>query len=169
VSTDWDAILVNSNSGLVLDLQQAQFADGTPTIQFNLHGGENQRWRVISGPGSAPGQAQFFYIAPDIGPPLSPPAKCLDIAGASTQDGATVQLFGFHGGENQQFRFEAVDDPENLSIKSEAFVHIFARHSNKCFDVEFQSQSQGAKVHQFHNNGQANQIWRVVSRNHLCS
>src|SRR5262245_3748204 len=51
---------------------------------------------------------------------------CLDVAGASTADGATVLQWRCHGGLHQRWTLAGIT---NLGFQ------IIATHSNKCLDV----------------------------------
>lgn len=156
----WSAIFINSNSGLALDLAGGVLANNTLTQQYNFHGNWNQRWRFTNIASLL--NPPYYYISPDFGVSADPPTYCLDVAGGSMADDASIQLYQFNGGANQQFRLDLVSSNPTL-------VRIFAHHSNKCLDVENASQSQHAKVNQFTNNGGANQIWGYVQQSGLCS
>jgi streptogrisin C len=66
--------------------------------------------------------------------------KCLDIASASTANGATVQQYDCWSGTNQQFE---------LRDAGSGYVQIVARHSGKCLDVASASTANGATVQQY--------------------
>ena len=79
--------------------------------------------------------------------------KLLDVAGASTADGAAVIQWAGHGGSNQRWRLMPAADG--------AFT-IVAVHSGKLLDVEAGSQADGARVIQWTAHGGPNQLWRTV-------
>ena len=62
--------------------------------------------------------------------------KCLDVSSASTDDGAAIIQWQCHGGENQQWRVEAVTGGYRL----------VARNSGKCLDVQGESTNDGGSL-----------------------
>ncbi len=80
--------------------------------------------------------------------------RVLDVAGASTGDGAGVIQFTSYGTDNQRFLFESTGD---------GYFTIRARHSGRCLDVPGGSQSGGAGVVQWSCNGGDNQRFRLLS------
>jgi hypothetical protein len=82
-----------------------------------------------------------------------------DVEGMSTNAGAGVQLWSFHGGQNQRWQFSPrSSNPYTWEIK--------ASHSRMCMDVEGGSRADGARVRQAPCNGGWSQAWEpfVVSR-----
>ena len=79
--------------------------------------------------------------------------KLLDVAAASTADGAAVIQWAGHGGDNQRWRLVPAADG--------AFT-IVAVHSGKLLDVEAGSSADGARVIQWTAHGGPNQLWRTV-------
>ena len=79
--------------------------------------------------------------------------KCLDVSGASTDDRADIIQWQCHGGENQQWRVEAVTGGYQL----------VARHSGKCLDVRGESTNDGGSIIQWQCNSGANQTWLLRS------
>jgi hypothetical protein len=148
----WDAIFVNENSGLVLDVRGGVFDDHTAVQQYNFHGLKNQRWRLWP----TDYKEDSYWIFPAIfyrDPKDVPGGPCLDVAGASKGNGAVAQIFEFHGGLNQHF---ALDE------QGPSLYRIRPLHSEKCLDVADASQAQGAVVHQWDFGHGSNQIWRWV-------
>ena len=82
-------------------------------------------------------------------------AKCLDVSGPSTANGAKIYQWTCHGGTNQQWRMV----PDWFS---DGYFMIVAAHSNKCLDVAGVSTANGAKVHQWACHNGANQQWSVA-------
>src|SRR5262245_45510676 len=71
---------------------------------------------------------------------------CLDVAGASTADGANVIQWTCHGGPNQQLRLQGWQGPP----EGPQFTFLMiAQHSQKCLDVAGASTANRAKVHQW--------------------
>ncbi|THV36456.1 RICIN domain-containing protein [Glycomyces buryatensis] len=76
--------------------------------------------------------------------------KCLDVASASTANGATVQQYDCWNGANQQFE---------VRDSGSGYAQIIARHSGKCLDVASASTANGATVQQYDCWNGANQQW----------
>lgn len=81
--------------------------------------------------------------------------KCLDVGGASQDDGADVVQYDCRGVGNQTWSFKDVGG---------GYFHIVAQHSNKCLDVDGSSRDDGAQVHQWQCHDGDNQKWRLVSK-----
>ena len=79
--------------------------------------------------------------------------KAIDVAGASTADGAAVQQWARSSGTNQQFQF--VDS-------GGGYYRLRARHSGKVLDVWTWNPNDGAEIRQFADLNGANQQFRVV-------
>jgi len=79
--------------------------------------------------------------------------KALDVTGISTADGAPIQQWAPHGGNNQLWRLMPAADG--------AFT-IASVHSGKVLDVEGASRNDGARVIQWAAHGGPNQLWRMV-------
>jgi len=85
-------------------------------------------------------QADHFFIVSETG-------KVLDIQGGSKQQGAKLILWPFHGGLNQQFKFDE-------------HGFITSVHSGLVLDVETGAK-QGNHIIQFPKHGGENQLWRI--------
>ncbi len=131
----WDAIFVSENSGKVLDVPTVTSYQALSSPNITSTGGKSAVELFPTG------EAVTYFIAPAIDPTLRGPGAhprlCLDVRGASQENEALVQLWGFHGGPNQQFRME---DLGNM------FYRFKSVHSNKYLDVQRGSQDQGAQV-----------------------
>jgi len=79
--------------------------------------------------------------------------KALDVCTASTADGACVQQYARHNGNNQQFQF--VDS-------GGGFYRLRARHSGKVLDVYNWSTANGAAIVQWSDHNGANQQFRLA-------
>jgi len=78
--------------------------------------------------------------------------KCVDVHGASGQDGAAIIQWGCHGGANQQFE----------QVPAAGGFMLRARHTGKCLDVYGGFTQAGTRVIQWTCHGGANQVfnWR---------
>jgi len=79
--------------------------------------------------------------------------KCLDVAGADTNNGANVQQWDCHAGANQLW---------TLTEKGGGCYLIKANHSGRCLDVAGWGKSSGANVMQYDCHGGDNQLWSVI-------
>jgi beta-xylosidase len=79
--------------------------------------------------------------------------RALDVCSASTADGACVQQWARHDGNNQQFQF--VDS-------GGGYYRLRARHSSKVLDVFNWSTADGASIVQWTDHNGANQQFRLA-------
>jgi hypothetical protein len=75
--------------------------------------------------------------------------RCVDVPGASTGNGAQVQLWDCHGNTNQRWTHTP---SRQLTV-----------YGNKCLDATGQGTTNGTRVVIWDCNGQANQQWNVNS------
>jgi hypothetical protein len=101
-------------SGLCLDVGRIPSGEGAPIRQYPCHGGDNQKFRLIS-------EGNDFYRVVNVYSGL-----CLDIKDASDASGARLQQYRCHGGGNQQFRFNA----------DGGYYQMKVRDSGKCVEAE---------------------------------
>ncbi|SRR6266545_1369173 len=80
---------------------------------------------------------------------------CLDVAGASTSNGASVNQWTCHGRANQQWSLKGA------GTNTFNFVSV---NSGKCMEVSGASGANGASVVQAACNGGDNQKWKAVSK-----
>lgn len=66
--------------------------------------------------------------------------KVLDVAGASTANGAIIQQWTEHGGQNQQFTFKR---------QADGTYRILAKHSGKCMYLPDGSSADGVEIQQY--------------------
>lgn len=138
---DGHAALVNSASGLLLDVFGAATHDGAEAGVYRPTAGANQSWTFRPAAAGAWRTPVFRHSA-----------KCLDVVGGSTSDGTSVVQYGCNGGANQQW---------SLRPAATGYVSVVARHSGKCLDVSGSSAADGAQVFQYACNGGRNQEWAV--------
>ncbi len=77
------------HSLMVLDVNGGSHDNGAAIIQWDMHGGDMQRFRI-----EPLGDGQFALRAVHSG-------KVLDVSGWSTDNGAPIQQWDWHGGNNQ--------------------------------------------------------------------
>ncbi len=122
------------HSNRCLDVGGWSSANGAAVIQWDCHGGANQRWRILDA-GAGYWSLQNVHSG-----------KCLDIRDVSYEQGAIAQQWDCAGSDNQKVW------PNNLF----ANVYQFGfKHSGICLDV--QNGSNGSKVYQWGCHGNDNQ------------
>ena len=107
-----DAVTLHiSGSGLCMSA--ADKVNDTPLRQVACSGDESQQFRFIPYAGS--------YLVTHV-----ESGKCLDVADWSVQDGARIQLWTCHGGDNQRFAFgsRGGSDFEMRSVLSDKCVSV---------------------------------------------
>lgn len=139
-TTAW-YVLVNRQSGKVLDVRDTSTADGAVIQQWSRNDGPWQQWRFLDA-GSGYYQLQARHSG-----------KVLDVWGWSTADGGELRQYADLDGANQQFR---ISDSEGGRIR------LLNRHSGKAVTVTDRSTADGATVTQLTNNNQYNQQWELV-------
>ncbi|MEM9291858.1 MAG: RICIN domain-containing protein [Acidobacteriota bacterium] len=79
--------------------------------------------------------------------------KCIDIESASTANGAKVQVYGCHGGDNQRIESRSVGG---------GWFELVADHSDKCIEVPNHSSDTGKFLEQADCDGGTNQHWAKI-------
>ncbi|MFE6865005.1 RICIN domain-containing protein [Kitasatospora sp. NPDC057692] len=97
----------------------------------------------VPGAGAADGYHPVIPKVVTLGSANSP--HCLEVAGWSTDNGAPIQQWSCHGGNNQLWR--AAGGP------------VVNEHSGKCLEIGGWSTDNGAPAQQWDCNGGANQNW----------
>jgi len=122
------------HSNRCLDVYGWSTENGADIVQWDCHGGNNQRWRLLDG-----GEGYWMLQSVHSG-------KCLDIRGISYDQGAIAHQWDCVDGDNQKVR------PNNLFDN----VYQFGfKHSSLCLDV--QNANNGSKVYQWGCHGNDNQ------------
>jgi hypothetical protein len=126
----------------------ANFGEREQLVQWDYHGGPNQRFRVFGSP--------IKPLHSDL---------VLDVANGSQSNRPPIVTYAFHGGPNQQFRIEYVPNPADESTESigSSFAYrVVANHSGKVWDVEGASHENGAKLIQWDWHGGLNQQFKLI-------
>lgn len=79
--------------------------------------------------------------------------KCVDVAAASTADGANIQQWSCNGKSNQKW---------TLKDLGSGLYEVKAVHSGKCADVAGWSTVNGGNIQQWTCRGKSNQKWRIT-------
>lgn len=134
-------------SGKLLDVAAGGIADGTNVQQYAGNGTAAQSWSL-----TAVGQRTVADGLYEFSSALSS-ALVLDVAAASSDDGANVQLWTSNGTMAQKFEI-AFDE-------GTGYYRVSNANSGKMLDVAAGAASNGANVQQYASNGTMAQFWSV--------
>ena len=134
-------LLVNRNSGKVLDDRAFASNDGAAVVQWDRNGGANQQWRFVEA-----GDGYYRLQNRSSG-------KVLDDYGWSKTAGSALVLWGDLNGANQQYR---------LTQTADGYVRLINRFSGMAVEVHNASTADGGEVVQYGDWGGANQQWQLV-------
>jgi endoglucanase len=135
--------LINRNSNLLVDVNNASSADGATILQWPSNGGNNQQWQVLDNNGG-----YFRIINRNSG-------KALDVNGGSLANGASIIQWAFNGGNNQQWQ---------ILDNGGGYFRILNRNSGQALDVNGSSTANGASIIQWPFNGGNNQQWLILQQ-----
>lgn len=134
-------VLVNRNSGKVLDGREFATKDGAAVVQWARHGGANQQWRFIDA-----GDGYYKLLNRNSG-------KVLDDHHWSKRADSEIVQWSDRNGANQQFK---------LAESSDGYVRLINRFSGMAVAVHNASKADGGDVVQHRDRGGADQQWRLV-------
>ncbi|MFF4800317.1 RICIN domain-containing protein [Streptomyces sp. NPDC001351] len=134
-------VLVNRNSGKVLDDRASAKNDGAAVVQWSRHGGPNQQWRFIDA-----GDGYYRLQNRNSG-------KVLDDLGWSKTAGSAVVQWKDLNGANQQFK---------LAKSPDGYMRLVNRFSGMAVDVRNAAKADGGAVVQNRDRGGADQQWKLV-------
>ena len=144
---DGKYILVNRNSGKVMEIALGGTSAGANVQQNAFNGTPQQYWNVTPVDSRIGGDFSYFSI-------ISPhSSKSLDIKDWSLSNGGNIMMWDDTKGGNQQWYMEYVED---------GWFYIRSRHSAKCIEVANASTSNGANIYQWDKDGDKNQQWRFI-------
>ncbi len=135
-------VLVNRNSGKVLDNRAVATKDGAQVEQWSRKGGANQQWRFIES-----GDGYYRLQNRNSG-------KVLDDLGWSKTAGSAIVQWKDLNGTNQQFK---------LAKSSDGHVRLVNRFSGMVVGVENATKANGGDIVQKRDRGRANQQWKLVA------
>ncbi|MFE3037848.1 RICIN domain-containing protein [Streptomyces canus] len=134
-------LLVNRNSGKVLDDHGSAKNDGAAMVQWSRNGGVDQQWRFVdSGDG--------YYRLQN-----RSSGKVLDDLGWSKTAGSALVQWSDLNGTNQQFK---------LAKSSNGYVRLVNRFSGMAVGVKSAAKANGRKIVQNRDRAAANQQWKLV-------
>ncbi len=138
--------LIAAHSGLVVDVAGASTDVGAPLVQFLQHEQPNQVFEIERPILGASTPDVFVSIR------AHHSGLVLDVAEASTANGAPLIQWERNEQPNQRFRLERV---------SNGLVRIVVKHSGLVFDVAGASMDPGAAIIQWEWHGGLHQLWRI--------
>ncbi|MFE2419849.1 RICIN domain-containing protein [Streptomyces hokutonensis] len=134
-------VLVNRNSGKVLDDRASAKNDGAAVVQWSRHGGANQQWRFIDA-----GDGYYRLQNRNSG-------KVLDDLGWSKTAGSAVVQWKDLNGTNQQFK---------LAKSTNGYMRLVNRFSGMAVGVQNAAKADGRNIVQNRDLSAANQQWKLV-------
>ena len=136
----------NSMTGLAVDVAGASKKSGANVQLYASNNSSAQRWKFIdNGDGS-------YSIRSDVS------GNCLDVAGGSSKNGANVCVYAPNGTKAQKWTIRPVDRP----VKDGTYRISSGLSGNKVIDLSGGSQSNGAAVQLYADNGTIAQAWNVI-------
>ncbi|WP_182887115.1 family 43 glycosylhydrolase [Microbispora sp. H10885] len=141
IDTNASYVLVNRNSGKVLDVYNWATNDGAPLVQYSRNDGAWQQWQFVDSGGG------YYRLK------SRHSGKVVDISGRSTADGADVIQYTDKNATNQQFRVVDTDS---------GYVKFINRNSGKALEVWEWSTADAGRISQYTDLNGANQQWQLV-------
>ncbi|WP_322746831.1 pectate lyase [Cellulomonas sp. S1-8] len=135
-------VLVNRQSGKVMDVTGSSTADAATIQQWPRNDGNWQQWQFVDS-----GSGYYRLKSRHSG-------KVLDLWEWSTADRGQFRQYTDLNATNQQFKL--------ADSASGAYVRLLNRHSGKAVTVTDRSTADGASVTQLTDNNQYNQQWQLV-------
>jgi len=140
-------VLVNRNSGKVIEVAGGLTVSGANVRQATYTGAKYQQWNV--NPVDSRIGGDFSYVSIIAGYS----GKSFDIVNYSLEDGGRVQMYDDNKTTNQQWYLEYAGD---------GWFYIRSRHSAKCIEVANASTAQSANIQQGEKAGGTHQQWRFL-------
>uniref|UniRef100_UPI003898EACC RICIN domain-containing protein n=1 Tax=Micromonospora tarensis TaxID=2806100 RepID=UPI003898EACC len=135
-------VLVNRNSGKVLDVRDTSTADGAVIQQWSRNDGQWQQFQFVSS-----GSGYYRLRARHSG-------KVVDLWEWNTADGAEFRQWSDLNATNQQFQVLDSDG---------GYIRLINRHSAKALEVWERSTADGGRVSQYADLNGTNQQWQLVA------
>ncbi|MEU8421498.1 RICIN domain-containing protein [Micromonospora sp. NPDC048835] len=142
IDTNAYYVLVNRNSGKVLDVRDTSTADGAVIQQWSRNDGAWQQFQFVSS-----GSGYYRLKARHSG-------KVVDLWEWNTADGADFRQWPDANGTNQQFQVLDSDS---------GYVRLINRHSAKALEVWERSTADGGRISQYADVNGPNQQWQLVA------
>ncbi|MEV6493337.1 endo-1,4-beta-xylanase [Actinoplanes sp. NPDC051633] len=132
-------VLVNRNSGKVVDVYNLITTDGARITQWSRNDGSQQQWQFVDSGGG------YYRLKSRLS------GKVLDVSGRSTVDGGVIVQWTDNNATNQQFSIETID----------GYIQLINRNSGKAVEVQGASTADGGNVVQYADWNGANQQWQL--------
>ncbi len=144
---DGQYILVNRNSGKVMEVAGGSTAAGANVQQGTYNGSNYQKWNVTPVSSRIGGDFSYYSIkSVNSGKPL-------DDNNFSLDNGGNIMQWDDTNSANQQ---------RYLDYAGNGWFYIRSRHSAKCLDVFQASTADGGNIVQWEKNNENNQQWRFL-------
>ncbi len=140
-------VIVNKNSGKVMEVASGSTSDGANVTQNTYSGAAYQQWDVTPVSNRIGGGFSYFQIKDANG------GKSPDVVNWSLDNGGNIAMYGAAFGENQQWYLEYVGD---------GWFYIRSRHSSLGLEVYNSLPFAGANIQQNKTYGGDNQKWRFL-------
>jgi hypothetical protein len=141
------AVILNKNSGLCLDVPGGDGRDNVLIQQYTINNGPNQHWTITQVGNASDGDPVYTITSVASG-------KCLDVPNGSADDNVQIQQYQCHGGPNQQWKFVPVGN---------GYYAIRNAATGLYFDIPSGSIDDSTILQQYHYNGGGdNQKWKLV-------
>lgn len=144
---DGQYVIVNRNSGKVMEVAGGSTAAGANVQQGTYNGSNYQKWNVTPVSSRIGGDFSYFSIkSVNSGKPL-------DDNNFSLDNGGNIMQWDDSNSANQQRYFDYAGN---------GWFYIRSRHSAKCLDVFDASTADGGNIIQWEKNNGTNQQWRFI-------
>jgi hypothetical protein len=128
----------NKSSQKYLDVPGSSKKEGEQIIQWEFHGGINQKWTFI------PSKDGLYFIKSECS------GKYLEVPNSLGKDGINIVQNEFQGGENQKW---------NLVLNPDKSYYIISKVTGKYLDNLSDNKENGSKIIQWTGHGNGNQRW----------
>jgi hypothetical protein len=140
-------ILVNRNSGKVIEVPGGSTTAGTLLQQNTNSGATYQQWNVTPVDSRVGGDFSYFTIT------AVHSGKAIDVYNWSLENGGSIDAWDDSKASTQQWYLDYAGD---------GWFYIRSRLSAKCLDVYNSSTTAGANIVQWDKNSGTNQQWRLI-------
>jgi hypothetical protein len=140
-------VLVNRNSGKVMEVSGGSTVDGANVRQYTNSGATHQQWNVTPVDSRIGDDFSYYtFTAVHSG-------KAADVYNWSLDNGGKIDAWDDNKNSIQQWYLEYAED---------GWFYIRSRYSAKCMEVANASTAAGALVQQWDKDGGTNQQWRFL-------
>lgn len=139
------------NSNKVLTIENSSAISGANVVQSFYNGYDSQKWSIQYS-GNDPKSGYYCIVSKLNG-------LALDIEGASSRDGANVEVYEPNGGNNQKFKF--VPTEFSTTISDGKYAILACSNVNKALDIEWESTENGSNVQLWDSTGGSNQSFYI--------